>query len=171
MPAPRCVVRRRGPSPRNRESARRRSMTGIRLIGRWTTIVAAAGDLSLDCRESTWAIQAASRRRYLRHLPNLRMRMFTAHFSGHEIRVLDLAPHGLLLNTVDVCSILGIPDRQPGTDLGQPCLDLVTATNLAIGRNQDFVEWLIETFDGHPVETMVRPICDDDWSNLPGLDR
>jgi prophage antirepressor-like protein len=93
--------------------------------------------------------------------------MLTVSFSGHEIRVLDRTPHGLLLNTVDVCSILGITDRQSGTDLGQPCLDLVTAMNLALGRNHAFVEWLIETFNGHPVETLVRPTCDYDWSNRP----
>lgn len=94
------------------------------------------------------------------------LKVITTSFKGQQLRVIEVPADGLLLNTVDVCSILRIKERPSGTDIGASSVDPVTATNLACGRSDEFGEWLIETFDGYSLQTLVRPICDDSWSTF-----
>src|SRR5437764_3591468 len=95
------------------------------------------------------------------------MNASTAEYEGHQIRFLALPDGGLLLNTKDVCGVLGITDRPAGTELGEPCLDLVGAIRTALSEDVgdvDFVEWLQDTFMQYRDETLLRPRCDDEWN-------
>lgn len=95
------------------------------------------------------------------------MNISTAEYEGNRIRFLALPDGGLLLNTKDVCAVLGISDRQAGTELGEPCLDLVSAIRAALSEDVsdvDFVEWLQDTFMQYRDETLLHPRVDDEWN-------
>jgi hypothetical protein len=83
---------------------------------------------------------------------------------GRQIRFLELPPNGLLLNTKDVCRVLGITERPDGTELSQPSLDLASAIGIAAGRDEDFALWLNERFVQYNPQSLVRPNLDDDWT-------
>lgn len=87
------------------------------------------------------------------------MQSSTTEYEGHRIRSLEVPPNGLLLNTADILTILG-QEGEMGTDLGEPSLDLAGATRLAFACNDEFGEWLVDTFAGYSLETPVRPV---DW--------
>jgi len=90
------------------------------------------------------------------------MQVFVAHFKDKSIRYMTLPGNGLLINTKDYCRIAGIAERPREHVLAQPCLDLASATNFA--GSEDFAIWLVESFAGYDVETLVHPICNDEWS-------
>jgi hypothetical protein len=92
------------------------------------------------------------------------METFTANYDGKQISFLKLPDNDLLLRTKDICRILGILDRPDDSALGQPCLDLASAANLALASDPEFAMWLNETFAGYNLETLVHPRCDDDWN-------
>ena len=85
-------------------------------------------------------------------------------FRNSTIRFLELPDNDLLLNTKDVLAVLAITDRPEGSDLAEPCLDLVSAVNMASGNNDDFAMWLNESFAAYNLETLVHPNCEDEWN-------
>ena len=91
----------------------------------------------------------------------------TAEYNEQQIRFLELPPSGLLLNTKDVCMVLGIIERPEGDELADPSLDLTSAVLIAAGYDDAFAMWLHETFAGYDIETLVGPPLDDDWTNVP----
>lgn len=91
------------------------------------------------------------------------MTVQTVNYKTSKIRFLTLPDNGLLLNTRDICSALGITDRPAGTDLSQPCLDLASAVNIAAAYDPDFAMWLNKTFASYNLQQVVRPLCNDDW--------
>lgn len=94
----------------------------------------------------------------------IEMEISTSEYDGNEIRFLRLPENGLLLNTKDVCGLLGVKVRPPGTALSQPCLDLASAIGIAGQNNADFAMWLNEAFAGYDLETLIHPRCNDEWS-------
>lgn len=87
------------------------------------------------------------------------MQSSSTEYEGQRIRFLEIPPDGLLLNTEDVLAIVG-EEGEEGTDLGQPSLDLASATRLAFAYDEKFGEWLIDTFGGYSSETSVSA---SDW--------
>lgn len=68
------------------------------------------------------------------------------------------ADRDLLLDTADVCKILGISQRPEGSDLASKYIDLQSASVYAMqGGNIEFYEWLGESFAGYSLEVLVRP--------------
>ena len=92
------------------------------------------------------------------------METSVANYQGKPISFLILAGNDLVLRTIDVCGVLGIVDRPGGSVLGQPCLDLASAVNLALAQDPEFAMWLNETFVGYNLETLVHPRCADNWN-------
>lgn len=88
-------------------------------------------------------------------------------YKTSKIRFITLPDNGLLLNTRDICSALGITDRPAGTDLSQPSLDLVSAVIIAASLNSDYAMWLNESFINYKSQQFVHPHCDELWSSLP----
>lgn len=84
-------------------------------------------------------------------------------YHDSRIRFITLPDNGLLLNTIDVCSILGITDRPAGSVLSLPCLDLASAVIEAGAQNIDFAMWLNETFASYNSQQLLYPQCDDNW--------
>jgi len=85
-------------------------------------------------------------------------------YESKPILFLKLPGNDLLLKTTDICNVLGIVDRPANSALARPCLDLASAVNLALAQDEDFGMWLTETFAGYNLETLVHPVCDDDWN-------
>ena len=92
------------------------------------------------------------------------MQVLAANFNGYPIRYIALPENGLLINTKDYCRIASIADRPSGDVLAEPCIDLTSAVSFA--GNTDFAMWLIGTFARYDLETLIHPICDDEWSSL-----
>lgn len=84
-------------------------------------------------------------------------------FRHSTIRYMELPDGDLLLSTKDVLIALGITDRPQGSYLAEPCLDLASAVSVATGNNDDFAMWLIKAFADYNRETLVHPICEDEW--------
>lgn len=83
-----------------------------------------------------------------------------ADFNGTNIRYVSFGKDGndLLLNTEDVCRVLGITERPEGTDLGLKDMDLASAGVYAMKYdNVKFFEWLQEEFAGYSLEVLLRP--------------
>ena len=97
------------------------------------------------------------------------MEYFTVEYKGREIACLRFPDKGLLLKTKDICAILNIVERPYGHELSAPSLDLASASMLAYVRDSDFAEWLTETFASYNLETLVRPMSDDDWTSISNL--
>jgi hypothetical protein len=89
----------------------------------------------------------------------------TYDFQGKPLRVLTV-DGGLLFNSKDVCGIVGVRERPPGSDIAADCMDLTTASNLAGARDSPLLEWLLEHFHAYPTETLVHPKTDSEWTNL-----
>ena len=84
----------------------------------------------------------------------------TATFNGTIIRYVTFGKDGndLLLNTEDICRVLGITDRPEGTDLALKDMDLQSAGVYALRYdNDEFFEWLQEEFAGYSLEVLLRP--------------
>lgn len=84
----------------------------------------------------------------------------TAKFNGTIIRYVTFGKDGndLLLNTEDVCGVLGITERPEGTDLALKDMDLASAGVYAVSYdNSNFFEWLQEEFTGYNLEVLLRP--------------
>lgn len=92
------------------------------------------------------------------------MNVKNAQYKEHTIRYLELPDNELLLNTKDVLTVLGISERQQGSDLAESCLDLTSAVTAAARNSDDFVMWLNETFSGYNLQTLLRPKYDDEWN-------
>ena len=92
------------------------------------------------------------------------MKVKSSKFGAHQIRYLELSENGLLLNTTDVLSVLGVTERPQGSDIASPCLDLTSAISITSGQSVEFTEWINETFYGYSKQTLIRPTCDDSWS-------
>jgi prophage antirepressor-like protein len=88
-------------------------------------------------------------------------------YKTSKIRFITLPDNGLLLNTRDICSALGITDRPAGSDLSQPSLDLASAVIVAASLDSDFAMWLNESFTNYNSQQLVHPHCDELWSNSP----
>ena len=88
----------------------------------------------------------------------------TAEYNGQQRRVLEGPDNGLLLNTKDVCRVLGITERPDGTELSQPSLDLASAIGIATTRDEDFALWLDERSAGYNPQAVYHPNLDDDWT-------
>ena len=84
-------------------------------------------------------------------------------FDQQRLRYIEVLENGLLFNAKDYCLIANIQEREPGTALGFPCVDLATAILSAV-HNEVFVDWLLENFSQYEKETPVHPRCDDDWN-------
>lgn len=87
-------------------------------------------------------------------------------YAGQRLRFLEFPGGGLLLNTKDVCAIVGIRQRKAGSILAQSCLSLDDALLATTRHNIDFVQWLLVKFADYEVGTEVRPHCDDDWNSI-----
>jgi hypothetical protein len=84
----------------------------------------------------------------------------TAAFNGTIIRYVTFGKDGndLLLNTEDICRVLGITDRPEGTDLALKDMDLQSAGVFALRYDKHlFFEWLQEEFAGYSLEVLLRP--------------
>ena len=88
----------------------------------------------------------------------------TAEYNGQQIRFLEGPDNGLLLNTKDVCGVLGITERPDGTELSQPSLGLASAIGVAVARDEDFALWLDERFARYNPQALDHPNLDDDWT-------
>jgi hypothetical protein len=94
------------------------------------------------------------------------MNVETADYKGNIIRYTVVSDNGILLNTKDVCAVLGISERNPNDIYCEPCMDVagVIEASFTEGRNdEEFIDWLQETFIGYELRTPIRPNCDDDW--------
>lgn|GEM_PF-3266549 len=84
----------------------------------------------------------------------------TADFNGTAIRYITFGNdrNDLLLNTEDVCEVLGITERPEGTDLALQNMDLASAGVYAVKYdNVEFFEWLQGEFAGYSLEVLLRP--------------
>jgi hypothetical protein len=88
----------------------------------------------------------------------------TAEYNGQQIRFLAGPDNALLLNTKDVCGVLGITERPDGTELSQPSLDLASAIGVAAARDEDFALCLHERFARYNPQALDHPNLDDDWT-------
>lgn len=84
-------------------------------------------------------------------------------YHDSRIRFITLSDNGLLLNTIDVCSVLGITDRPADSVLSLPCLDLASAVIVASAQDIDFAMWLNENFASYNSQQLLHPQCDDNW--------
>ena len=89
----------------------------------------------------------------------------TAYFNNTPIRYYTFGKDNrdLLLNTADICKILGITERPEESDLAEQDIDLASAGVYAMNNeNVKFFEWLQEEFAGYSLEVLVRP-SDRSW--------
>jgi len=94
------------------------------------------------------------------------MQVQTAEYREQTIRYLIVSDNGILFNTLDVCRVLQIPRRPPGTILYASCINMVgiIKTALTDGREEmELVEWLEKNFIGFEIETPVAAEYDEDW--------
>jgi hypothetical protein len=94
----------------------------------------------------------------------IKLNVQTAEYNGQQMRFLEVPSNGLLLNTKDVCRVLGITERPDGTELNRPSLDLASAVGVAAARDEDFALWLNERFGQYNPQALDRPNVDDDWN-------
>ena len=83
----------------------------------------------------------------------------TADFNGTTIRYITFGNDGndLLLNTEDVCKVLGITEHREGTDMALQDMDLGQRGVYAVKYdNVEFFEWLQEEFAGYSLEVLLR---------------
>lgn len=76
----------------------------------------------------------------------------TPAFNPTMIRYVTFGTDGndLLLNTEDICKVLGITERPEGTDLALKGMDLQSAGLYALRYdNNELFEWLQEQFAGY----------------------
>lgn len=85
------------------------------------------------------------------------------------IRYTVVSDNGILLNTADVCAVLGVTTRggeAAGGIFSEPCMDVAGVIQASFTEGKDdaeFVDWLEETFVGYELRTPICPNCDDDW--------
>jgi hypothetical protein len=89
-----------------------------------------------------------------------------AEYAGHRIRFIEGPETQLLLNTEDVCGVLGRVERPEGSDLAESGLDLTSAVTVALQYgDEEFAMWLNERFGRYDLETLVRPrLTAEDWN-------
>jgi hypothetical protein len=90
----------------------------------------------------------------------------TAKYKQDTIRYTIVSDNGILLNTKDVCRVLGIDERASGGVFCEPCMDIAGVIKAALTEGKDdveFVDWLEANFVGYEMRTPIRPNCDDDW--------
>lgn len=91
-------------------------------------------------------------------------------YNGKTIKYIAFPDKEVLLNTQDVCKVLGIKERPGGTILGETSIDIGEATINALSKdinNIDFAEWLQETFIGYKMAGMQSTLVksyDKEWN-------
>lgn len=81
------------------------------------------------------------------------MKPQTAEYQEQSIRYYALPNNDLLLNSIDVYRILDVAERP-----ADKYLDLAGAIEVAYDADdEDFAEWLQDTFIEYNLQTLVRP--------------
>lgn len=94
------------------------------------------------------------------------MNVEKANYKGNIIRYHVVSDNGILLNTKDVCAVLGIAAPVSGSIFCEPCMDVAGVIEAALTNGHDdteFLDWLEKTFIGYEMRTPIRPNCDGDW--------
>lgn len=87
-------------------------------------------------------------------------------YKGNPIRFTVVSDNGILLNTKDICAVL-CTDSPCSTAFSESCMDIASIIEAAFtdGRDdEEFIDWLGQTFRGYELRTPIRPNCDDDWN-------
>jgi len=89
-------------------------------------------------------------------------------YKDQKIRFIILPDNGVLLNTSDICKVIGVEKQERYGELTEPEIDKASAViaTLAVGNDEalDFVDWLVETFINFNDGTLVRPSGNDLWN-------
>jgi prophage antirepressor-like protein len=96
-----------------------------------------------------------------------KLQTYAVDYYGIAIRFFKLPDNNILLNTNDVCQVLGITNRAYDEDLSISGLDLVSAVSIASKYNINFTQWLNRTFSTYKQENTLRAEYEDRWMPEP----